>query len=87
MPELMKPEQYLAKREAYAYPAVRPGDERGTVSKRYNQRDGSTHCQADQDTIPELEVGKKDMRFEVEGGGNERIGTLLVSKGGVEWSL
>ena len=22
MPELMKPEQYLAKREAYAYPAV-----------------------------------------------------------------
>jgi hypothetical protein len=35
--------------------------------------------------IPELEVGKKDMRFEIEGDGNAKIGTLLVSKGGIEW--
>src|ERR1039457_7077401 len=35
--------------------------------------------------IPELKVGKKDMRFEIEGDGNAKIGTLLVSKGGIEW--
>jgi hypothetical protein len=35
--------------------------------------------------IPDLEVGKKDMRFEIEGDENVRIGTLLVSKGGIEW--
>jgi hypothetical protein len=34
--------------------------------------------------IPELQVGKKDMRFDIEDG-NAKIGTLLVSKGGIEW--
>ena len=33
--------------------------------------------------IPELEVGKKDMRFEIEGDENAKLGTLLVSKGGI----
>lgn len=35
--------------------------------------------------IPELQVGSKDMRFEIVGGGNSKLGTLLVSKGGIEW--
>lgn len=35
--------------------------------------------------IPELEVGKKDMRFEIDGDENVKLGTLLVSKGGIEW--
>jgi hypothetical protein len=35
--------------------------------------------------IPELEVGKKDMGFDVEGGKGAKLGTLFVSKGGVEW--
>jgi hypothetical protein len=35
--------------------------------------------------IPELEVGKKDMRFDIEGDEGAKIGTLLVSKGGIEW--
>jgi len=35
--------------------------------------------------IPELEIGSKDMRFEVEGKDHAKLGTLLVSKGGIEW--
>jgi hypothetical protein len=34
--------------------------------------------------MPELELGSSDVRFEIEDG-SAKIGTLLVSKGGIEW--
>ena len=34
--------------------------------------------------IPELQVGEKDMRFDIKVA-ERRVGTLLVSKGGIEW--
>jgi hypothetical protein len=35
--------------------------------------------------IPELEVGNKDMRFDIEDDESGKIGTLLISRGGIEW--
>lgn len=34
--------------------------------------------------VPSLQVGKADVRFDVKDE-NGKVGTLLVSKGGIEW--
>ena len=34
---------------------------------------------------PEYELGGADMRFAIESDENGKLGTLLVSKGGIEW--